>query len=342
MPPPRTILPNKYKKYFIIRPYDWHQNKIGYYHVSQIGNNNQDLKQKEHSGPCLRDTFYGFIPIDVKIQSLITEGNFGVGHLFHGHIEIIQKTNDPFNFPEFPLQKLLDHDGQKIIILGSIDLPRQQILTFDDEAKDPIPIHITDLKTASEYTFPFDNSIMNRSPTHFTQVYIYGYWLMNYYLNQKYNELIDLTVAYINKHEAYTGEQRELYDNDAGMRIFIDFISRAFELDTCLKKFMEIYNEYSDYIKDHPAPGKNHIDEYKISMNETLPVREPHKWCKYCDNRFRCRDNVIFDEDVRKYSIEEIEVFYKNETGKNAYWRGKHTKAFEKYSYGFRLEDNEL
>jgi len=343
--PPRTLLPNKYLKYFIIKPYEWHQNKIGYYHVSQIGANNQRLEPKDHSGPCLRDTFYGFIPIDVKLQSLNTQGNFGVGNIFHPHVENIQKTNNPFNFPEFPLQKLLDHDGQKIIVLGSIDLPRQKILTFDDNADDPIPIHITDLKTASDYTFPYDNSVMNRNPTHFDQVYIYGYWLINYYLNSKYNKLIDLTVAYINKHEAYTGEQVEKYDNDHGVGIFIDFITRAFTLDTKLRRFMKIYSEWCDHCVEELKGNEKNTNlmlELKIQMNECLPTREPHKWCKFCDNRFRCRDNVVFDCDVRKYSVEEIEVFYKNETGKNAYWRGKHTKAFEKYAYGFKLEDNEL
>ena len=344
MPPPRTILPNKYLDYFVIRPYEWHQNKIGYYHVSQIGSSHVNLDPKKHSGPCLRDTFFVFIPIDKKKQSLLTTGNFEVGNIFHGHVEDIKKTNNPFHFPEFPLQRLMDRNGQKLIILGSIDLPRQKILTFKDNANKPIPIHITDLKTASEFTFPYDNSEDNQNPTHFDQVTIYGFWLMNYYLRRKYNRLVDLTVAYLNKHEAYTGEQVRKYNNEAAKVIFVDFIKRAFILDKKIRQFMKILNEYENKLLE-VGPDKftdEMRESYHIRLNECLPDREPHHWCKYCNNRFRCRDNVVYDCDVRKYSIEEIEVFYKNETGKNAIWRGKHTKAFDSYSYGFKVEGDEL
>ena len=343
--PPRTVLPNKFEKYFIIRPYDWHEVRIGYYHVSTIGAYNQNREQKEHSGPCLRDTFYGFIPVDKKKQSLNTQGNFKQGDFIHEKGEGIAKINDPFVFPEFPLQRLLAHGKQKIIILGSIDLPKQKQLTLDDNPINAIVINITDFKSASDYTFPYDNSEKNRNPTHFDQVNIYTYWLLNYYLNNKYITVEDITVAYVNKHELYTGEQKVKYNNDKALGIFVDFVSRAFELDTKLKRFMKIYDEWYDHHLEELKGNEKNTPEtiqLKIDMIDCLPTKEPHKWCKFCDNRFRCRDNVIFDADVRVYSMEEIEIFYKNETGKSPTYRGKYSKTFDKFAYGFNRPKDEL
>ena len=331
---PNTRLQNEYVKYFIIRERDWHEKKIGYYHVSVVGCNHQYLEPDKHSGPCLRAAFYEYT--SPKEQSLSTKGNFHVGNSVHSEVELKAKINDPFCFPEFPLQRLFEHKGHKIIALGSIDIPTQKELTLEDNAEDPILISVIDLKTASNWTFPFDESDIN--PTHFDQTKIYSFWLITYYLNRKYNKMDELTITYINKHEYYCGEQTQKYNNLEAKEIFTSFIKRCFKLDSRLKKFVKLKHNYDILFEDEPKPNEDRVLELKLSINKCLPDAEPMHWCKFCDNRNRCRDNVYFDEDVRMYSIAEIEKLYENETGKKSYYRGKHTQAYNKFEYGFKVE----
>ncbi len=337
--PPKTVLKNQYLKYFEPEKTEWHRNIIGEYHVSAIGSNQQSLKQNKHSGPCLRNTFYGYIPVDKKEQSLTTRGTFKMGIMMHKVVQMGAKDNRPC-IVEFPLARTFESGEDRITLFGSADL-----VEFDNipEGGKVLYVTLVDLKSASDWTYPYQAESLN--PTHRDQVVIYAYWLQNFVFNPKVMKISKIRVVYMNKQEAYCGEIDIPYDNDKAVGTWIDFISRAFELDTKLHRFMKIYNEWYlyhlDELKGLTKNPKLEL-ELKMGMNNCLPTREPHHWCKFCDNRFRCRDNVVFDADVRKYSVEEIEVFYKNETGKNAIWRGKHTKAFDTYAYGFKLEGDEL
>lgn len=323
--PPRTNLKNQYEKYFEAKPTEWHRNIIGEYHVSAVGVNHQDLEQNEHSGPCLRDTFYGYVnPIKQKIS---TTGNFKVGNIFHKYVQDRAKANRPC-IVEFPLARSFSVGDQTIKVFGSVD-----IIEFDQIPKENQIQTVTfvDLKTASDYTFPYSSVELN--PTHRDQVMIYAYWLQNYIFDKKLIRISKIRVVYMNKHEGYCGEVDILYDNDKALHVWVDFIHRCFELH---KKF----NQFLDLITGNKE-GYSTIDQ-RILQNKCLPEKEPHHWCKFCDYRFRCRDDVIHDVDVRKYSTEEIEAFYTKETGKKPFYRNKHTKAFESYAYGFCIEDNEL
>jgi len=326
--PPRTRLSNKYEKYFEAKPTEWHRNIIGEYHVSAIGVNHQNLEQNEHSGPSLRDIFYEYTnPLP---NSATTRGNFKMGNIMHKYVQDDAKANRPC-IVEFPLMKTFTSGDQTIKVFGSIDL-----IEFDKEPdKDGIAtITLVDLKSASDYTYPFGPEKLN--PTHQDQVMIYAYWLQNWILNPKVMKISKIRIVYMNKHEAYCGEIDIPYNNDEALRIWVNFISRCFELDKKLWEFITIQEEWID-IEQHDG-GK----EYRIELNNCLPRKEPHHWSKFSKYRFRSRDNVIFDEDVRTHSIEEIEEFYTRDTGKKPYYRGKHTKAFETYAYGFKLSGDEL
>ena len=329
--PPRTRLPNKYEKYFEAKPTEWHRNIIGEYHVSAIGVNHRELEQNEHSGPNLRDTFYEYAnPLP---NSATTRGNFKMGNIMHKYVQKGAKANRPC-IVEFPLAKTFTSGNQTIKVFGSIDL-----IEFDKEPdKDGIAtITLVDLKSASDYTYPFGPEKLN--PTHQDQVMIYAYWLQNWILNPKVMKISKIRIVYMNKHEAYCGEIDIPYDNDKMIGYWVDFISRCFELDTKLRRFTKIYVKYMEIMG---KSGFHNVQDLKIKMNACLPRKEPHHWSKFSKYRFRSRDNVIFDEDVRTHSIEEIEGFYTKETGKKPYYRGKHTKAFESYAYGFKISGDEL
>ncbi len=327
--PPRTRLPNKYEKYFEAKPTEWHHNIIGEYHVSTIGVGHQDLEQNEHSGPDLRDTFYEYInPLP---NNATTRGNFKMGNIIHTEIQAIARANRPC-IVEFPLAKTFINGDQRIKVFGSIDL-----IEYDDElAKNGIiqAITLVDLKSASDYTYPYGPENLN--PTHRDQVMIYAYWLQNWILNPKVMRISKIRIVYVNKHEAYCGEVDIIYDNDKAVLIWVEFINRCFELNKQLWKYKKIEEEWK-----HLESGNDGLDE-RIELNSCLPKSEPHHWSKFSKYRFRSRDNVIFDEDVRTHSIEEIEGFYTKATGKKPFYRGKHTKAFETYVYGFKLKGDEL
>ena len=111
---------------------------------------------------------------------------------------------------------------------------------------------------------------------------------------------------YVNKQNEYVGEQTEEYDNNKGLDRWLNFIQRCFQLH--------------DYL-----------------IKGELPPREPMKWCRYCKYGQRCRDNVIYDEDVKEYTNSEIEELYQQETGKSPIWRGNYTKAFMGFRSKFKI-----
>lgn len=289
-----TQLKNLYKEYWIKKEQDWHQNIIGEYHVSSIGFDNSYLDPVSHTGPCLRQTFYDYIA--PKERSDETEGNFGMGNLLHKACQKIYKKNHPNSVIEFPLQQFIKLYGEQVKIMGSID-----IVLFEPLKNGKISVTIIDLKSASDWTFPKNKD--HKNLTHFNQVYIYTYWLLNNILNSDVVKIKELKIVYMNKHNKYTGEQVEPYDNEKGGRIFINFLGRV-----------------------------NYLHAKLLGME--LPAREPMRWCKLCDYRVRCKDNLIHDPHL---TISEVEIRYNEETGKSPKWRSKYTKQFLKFKEGFSL-----
>ena len=157
---------NKYRKYYYEIDTEWHENKIGTYHVSGIGNSHKDLDPWEHAGPCLRDTYWDYLdPIEDNDE---TAGNFHIGKILHEIIQDIYKHNVPNSIIEFPI--VIKHND--ITIKGSVD-----IIDFDKEA-------IIDIKTASMFTFP--SSEYDYNPTYVSQVSIYSA-LLSYWVFKKMN-----------------------------------------------------------------------------------------------------------------------------------------------------------
>ncbi|MFX0073075.1 MAG: hypothetical protein ACFFAO_18510 [Candidatus Hermodarchaeota archaeon] len=323
-----SSLPNKFEKYFLITPAEWHGYKIGYYHVSTVGCSHTNQFPDSHSGPCLRATFYEYV--NAIMDSL------------HKKVEGNMKIKNPLYFPEFPLQRLfakksiklingLTLRNPKIITKGSIDLPQQIELTFDNKITDPIYVDVGDLKSASNWTFPKSEGDIN--PTHFDQTNIYSYWLQNFYFNPKYVKIRDLSVIYIAKHNRYVGEQTLPYNNQEAMKKYVDFVNRCWKLHTALMSFLT--SKMNVGIIHHQ--GKK---EYERQLALCLPEKEPHKWCKLNNYQHRCQDNVIYDKNVKVYTLSEIKELYKQRTGKNAIWGGKFTKNFLKFKSKFKVEED--
>lgn len=168
-------------------------------------------------------------------------------------------------------------------------------------------VDILDVKSSSSWTFPKDEN--DKNITHFDQVYIYSYWLQNLIFNKSRVKIDNLYIVYVDKHNKYTGEMHENYNPNIAVSKFTDYINRTDYLHSKLK-------------------------------NMELPDREPMKWCKYCVYADRCRENVISYEDLKEYSLKEVENIYKEETGKSAIWRENYTKAFVSFKKGYRIEDN--
>jgi len=218
-----TKLENKYKKYFHLKEEDWHKKVIGEYHVSGVGCDTSHLEQHEHSGPCLRQTFYDYT--DEIENSVGTEGNFAVGTNAHEVIQGIRKKNKPMIISEFPLGML--HGDKKL--LGSIDL-----VEFQDLTHYPIEIMIVDIKTANDGTFPKDDE--NLKITHENQVLIYSYWLQNFVLNEAFMVIKSYRIIYVNKNNWFVGEITRPYNNKIGANKFMEFLTRCNKLHRYLKE----------------------------------------------------------------------------------------------------------
>ena len=207
---------NQYDKYWIKRPKETHEYKIGTYHVSQIGNSHIDLESSEHSGPCLRQGYWQYSdPIEFTDG---TKGNFHMGRILHERIQEIKKINDPAVINEFPLRMWI----KDIIISGSIDT-----IIFTKEG-----ISIIDFKSASQYTLP--SGKWDKNITHFSQVYLYAY-ILSLVFGSDIN-IKDVSLIYISKHNLATYVQTEKYDSEKAEGIFKDFLERCFYLDECLKQ----------------------------------------------------------------------------------------------------------
>lgn len=247
---------NEFKKYWHPKFKDWHENIIGVYHISSIGNNHQDLKYNKHSGPCLRQTNWEYT--DPLPNSDETEGNFEEGDEHHDKLERIVKKWKPNTVIEKPLAKLFTRDGKTILIIGSIDIEYHHL--FDvriDTDKTIKQISIWDIKTASSYTLPKDKYDYN--PTHFDQVSNYGTFDYLFELNNELTEIKRLKIIYVSKHNKATFVQRQKFELDEGLILLDDLIERSFYLHDCLLK-------------------------------KEIPVPEPMKWCKYCKYLKRCME----------------------------------------------------
>lgn len=245
---------NEYQKYWKAEPRDWHENIIGIYHISRVGCSHQDMKYDEHSGPCLRETYWDYT--DSLPNSDETEGNFDMGKDIHKRLQEIIKEWKPNTVIEDPLAKIFEKGGQKILITGSIDVLYKHLFDLiKDTAKTKKKISIWDIKSASQYTMP--KSKYDKSPTHFDQVDIYAIMKILFDLHPDHNEIKRVKIIYVSKHNKRTITQRNKFKLDEAMDKFVDFIERAFYLHNCLN-------------------------------NEIVPIPEPHKWCKFCKYLKRC------------------------------------------------------
>lgn len=208
---------NEYRKYYYEREVDWHETKIGIYHVSAIGNSHKDLDPQEHSGPCLRETFFGYTdPIKNDDKS---QGNFHMGDILHPIVQGIYKKNVPNSVIEFPIVIQLTKD---ITIKGSVD-----IIDFDKQA-------VIDIKTASLFTFP--SSEYDYNPTHTSQISIYSGALELYVFKETFFKPKLLRMVYTKKHNLETVEIDLNADEEDVTNSYNDFIERVTYLDECLRE----------------------------------------------------------------------------------------------------------
>jgi len=297
----RTTLENKWDKYWKDpNTVVWHKNIIGVYHVSAIGCDHQHLEPEDHSGPCLRQTFYQYVaPVEKNLKS---KGNLNQGTVMHKEAERIYQIKRSYSIIEFPLAKSINKD---IAATGSVD-----VVDFLDNNE----VLVLDFKTSSEWTFPKGKN--DRQITHFDQVYIYAALLQNFVFGNT-KRISHLKVVYLNKHDQFTGEQEMEYVNNIGLSKLLDFSNR------CKK----LHGHLVDY--------RNKIYSCNGSY---LPNREPMKWCKYCDYKNCCRENVIGGEALKTYTKGEVGALYAKETGKSPIWRGNYTKAYKDFEKGYKVE----
>ena len=187
---------------------------------------------------------------------------------------------------------------EDITYSGSID-----IVEFVEGSFNPIRMKIIDIKSASDHTLPKHETDYN--PTYFAQLILYTYILKTFYLIDV--EIDKLEIWYVNKHNLATHKIRKEYDHEEGKRFFEEFLSRCHYLDECI-------------------------------FSNTLPDREPMKWCIYCDWRMLCTNNCVSEEDVIPISESDVEDAYRDHTGKNPYWRGQRTKSFIAFRAGYKIE----
>ena len=208
---------NKYRKYYFENEEDWHTYEIGTYHVSAVGNSHKDLNPHDHSGPCLRATYFDYIhPIENDDKS---EGNFHIGRILHKVIQEIYKINVPNSIIEFPIVLEVK---KGITIKGSVD-----IIDLDEKS-------IPDIKTASLFTFP--TSEYDYSPTHVSQTSIYSALLQMYVFKETFFKPKILRVIYTKKHNLETVEVDLDVNEEDVAKSYDDFVARVIHLDECLRE----------------------------------------------------------------------------------------------------------
>lgn len=206
---------NKYKKYFIEdEEKEWHNYKVGTYHISAVGNSHKELSPQEHYGPCLRSTFWNYKDPAERDEKSI--GNLRMGNILHGIAQEIYKKNRPNSIIEFPIVIKMG----EITIKGSVD-----IIDFGDKA-------VVDLKTASLFTFP--SSEYDYNQTYLTQVRLYGAFLQYNIFDNEYFEIETLRIVYIKKHNLETLEMDINYDGEEIAKAYADFVERVQYLHDCL------------------------------------------------------------------------------------------------------------
>jgi hypothetical protein len=207
---------NKFEKYFKKKDGEWHNYKIGVYHVSAIGCTHQNLEPEEHYGPCLRSTYYDYVETVEK-----NEGAFKIGNILHEHVQDVYKKNEPASIVEFPIKLKTDIAEIEIEIRGSVDLI--------DMADEP---YIIDLKTSSMYTFPSGKYDLN--PTYETQVILYTFILRDRIFKKEFFNPDKVIITYIKKHNLETIELDSDYDDEKGAEYYKDFLERISYLHECL------------------------------------------------------------------------------------------------------------
>lgn len=254
---------------------DWHAKILGIYHVSSIGCNHQDLKSDDHSGPCLRQTYWEYSNPRPNTQE--TEGNFDMGKDLHKAWQKIVKKWFPHAIIEKTVAKVFTRDGVSILLVGSEDVHMPLVFNLKTAtSKTKRKRAIWDGKSASNYTLP--KGKYDKNPTHFDQPKIYGAFEILFELNMEHNIIVRVKIYYFDKHNKGTYIQREKFDDIEAIAKLADCVDRAFYLHTCLIK------------------GE-------------VPVPEPMKWCKYCSYVGRCiRQGDVKIIKTKKGKISRLEV----------------------------------
>ena len=201
------------------------------------------------------------------------------------------------NVPHSIIEFPLFGKHENITYSGSIDITEFQKGSFM-----PIIIDVIDIKSASEYTLPKHETDYN--PTYFNQLYLYAFILSSFYLTEVV--VNNLEVWYVNKHNYATHVIKQKYDQQIGRQKYTSFLERCTVLD------------------DH------------LEAN-TLPDKEPMRWCRYCDYRQLCDSGCVLEENIKTYTEEEVEELYMKKTGKSPNWRGNKTKAFIQFRGAFKI-----
>lgn len=273
-----TKLPNKFleiwhPELFGVKP-DWHENKIGVYHISAVGVNHQDLGYDEHSGPCLRNLYREYT--DPIPDSPSTMGNFEMGEDLHRALQKIVKEWEPNTIIEKPLAKIFTRDERSILLVGSIDIEYFQMFNLKKATSETKrKVEIWDIKSASSYTLP--RGRYDKNPTHFDQTKVYGGFDILFGLNTEHCEMVRVKIIYIDKHNKATYIQREKFIPEEAIEMVGDCVDRAFYLDSCL-------------------------------LNKQIPVPEPMKWCKYCKYLDWCIGQNDVEPIYKRKNIIGLEV----------------------------------
>ena len=202
---------NKLTKYFNISEGNWHQNKIGTYHVSAIGNSHQDLEPEEHYGPCLRATATQYTqPPDKTLHFL---GTVHIGKLIHRIIQENFKEKNPNAKIEYPI--IIKKDG--LIFKGSVDILIRE------------PDMVIDIKTANRFTFPSGKYDYN--PTYVSQLKIYAGFLIRILENFNPEKV---RIVYVEKSSLKTIEIDVSVSKEELEDAIKDFEERAKYLHECL------------------------------------------------------------------------------------------------------------
>lgn len=154
---------------------------------------------------------------------------------------------------------------------------------------------IIDFKTAMYLTLPKDEEAYN--PTYVYQLYIYAHWLTQI-MNVKIRHLL---IVYIDKVNEVVYEQKPIvYNPDIGGQAWDEFKRRS-------------------------------IYEHDCLTSDTLPIKEPMRWCKLCKYRMKCDLNIKSNEEIKQFSEKRLQEVFEVSYEKKAIWAGKETKGYIKW-----------